>query len=96
MELEAPPVSPPVLGVGADPLAGPSPPLRRRLTLAPLPPDPQLGHGRLVALSWQQLRADHQHHPQRIPAAESQTRWWAWYLTKEVWPWEQRRKNANR
>jgi hypothetical protein len=27
-----------------------------------------------------------------MPAAESQTRRWAWYLAKEVWPWEQRWK----
>jgi hypothetical protein len=59
------------------PQLGPSPPLRRRLTLAPLAPDPQLGHGRLVALSWQQLGADHRHHPQWIPVADSQTHRWA-------------------
>jgi hypothetical protein len=27
-----------------------------------------------------------------MPAAESQTRRWAWYLMEEVWPWEQRGK----
>jgi hypothetical protein len=27
-----------------------------------------------------------------MPAAESQTRRWAWYLVEEVWPWEQRGK----
>jgi hypothetical protein len=74
------------------PQLGTFPPLRRRLTLAPLLPDPQLGHGRPVALSWQQLGADRRHHPQRIPVAESETRRWAWYLAEEVWPWEQRRK----
>jgi hypothetical protein len=46
-----------------------------------------------VALSWQQLGVDRWHHPQRIPAAESQTHRWAWYLAEEAWPWEQRRKN---
>jgi hypothetical protein len=45
-----------------------------------------------VALSWQQLGVDRQHHPHRIPTAESQTRWWAWYLAEEAWPWEQQRK----
>jgi hypothetical protein len=60
--------------------------------LASLPPDPQLGHGRPVALSWQQLGVDRKHHPQRIPATESQTRRRPWYLAEEVWPWEQRRK----
>jgi hypothetical protein len=45
-----------------------------------------------VALSWQQLGAGRRHHHQRIPAAESQTRRWAWYLAEEAWPWEQRRK----
>jgi hypothetical protein len=90
--LDAPPMSPPVLGVGADPPA-------RTFSTAVTPPDTgataagsQLGHGRLVALSWQQLVADRWHHPQRIPAAESQTRRWAWYLAEEAWPWEQRRK----
>jgi hypothetical protein len=59
---------------------------------APLPPDPRLGHGKPLALSWQQLGADRWYHPQWIPAAESQTRRWAWYLAKEAWPWEQRGK----
>jgi hypothetical protein len=74
------------------PQLGPSLPLRCCLTLAPLPPDPQLGHGRPVALSWQQLGADRRHHPQRIHAAESQTHRWPWYLAEEAWPWEQWRK----
>jgi hypothetical protein len=74
------------------PQLGSSPPLRRHLTLAPLPPDPWLGHGRPVALSRQQLGADSRHHPQRTPAAESQTHLWAWYLAEEAWPLEQRRK----
>jgi hypothetical protein len=60
--------------------------------VAPLPPDPRLGHEKPLVLSWQQLGADRRHHPQQIPAAESQTRWWAWYLVEEAWPWEQRRK----
>jgi hypothetical protein len=46
-------------------------------------------------LSWQQLGVDRRHHPQRIPAAESQTRRWAWYLAEEAWPWEQRRKKPS-
>jgi hypothetical protein len=38
---------------------GPLPPLRRRLTLAPLLPDPQLEHGSPVALSrWRQPGAE--------------------------------------
>jgi hypothetical protein len=56
MELDAPPMSPPVLGVGVDPQLGPSPPLRHRLTLAPLPPNPQLGQGgqwRCPGSSWE-------------------------------------------
>jgi hypothetical protein len=71
---------------------GPLPPLRRRPTLAPLPPDPQLGHGKPLMLFWQQPGADRRHHSQQMPAAESQTRRWAWYLAEEVWPWEQRGK----
>jgi hypothetical protein len=35
------------------PQLGPPPPPRRRPTLAPLLPDPRLGHGKLLALSWQ-------------------------------------------
>jgi hypothetical protein len=60
--------------------------------LVPLPPDPRLGHGKPLALSWQQPGADRRHHSQQMPAAESQTRRWAWYPAKEVWPWEQRGK----
>jgi hypothetical protein len=74
------------------PKLGPPPPQRRRPTLAPLPPDHRLGHGKPLALSWQQLGADRRHHPQQIPAVESQTCRWAWYLVEEAWPWEQRRK----
>jgi hypothetical protein len=85
-------MSPPVSGVARIPQLGPPSPLRRRLTLVPLPPDPRLGHGKPLALSWQQPGADRQHHPQWIPAAVSQTRRWAWYLAEEAWPWEQRRK----
>jgi hypothetical protein len=92
MELDVPPVSPQCWEWAQIPQLGPSPLRRRRLTLVPLPPDPQLGHGRSVPLSWQQLGADRRHHPQRIPAAESQTHRWAWYLAEEAWPWEQRRK----
>jgi hypothetical protein len=55
------------------PQLGPPPPLRRRPTLAPLPPDPRLEHGKPLALPLQQLGADRWHHPQQIPVAESQT-----------------------
>jgi hypothetical protein len=73
-----------------DPQLGPPPPLRRCPTLAPLPPDPRLEHGKLLALSWQQLGVDRWHHFQQMPAAESQTRRWAWKPAEEVWPWELR------
>jgi hypothetical protein len=43
-------------------------------------------------MSWQQLGADRQHHPQQIPVAESQTHRQAWYLAEGAWPWEQWRK----
>jgi hypothetical protein len=36
------------------PHIGPPPPLRRHPRLVLLPPDPWLGHGKLLALSWQQ------------------------------------------
>jgi hypothetical protein len=39
--------------------------------LAPLPPDPRLGHEKALALSGQRLEADHRHHSQQIPTAES-------------------------
>jgi hypothetical protein len=51
-----------------------------------------MGHGKPLELSQQQPGADRRHHLQQIPAAESQTRRWAWYLAEEAWPWEQRRK----
>jgi hypothetical protein len=67
------------------PQLGSPPPLRCRLTLAPLPLDPRMGHGKPLTLSWQQLGAVRRHHSQQIPTAESQTRrWWAWYLAEEV------------
>jgi hypothetical protein len=34
----------------------------------------------------QQPGADRRHHSQQMPATESQTRRWAWYLAEEVWP----------
>jgi hypothetical protein len=58
--------------------------LRRRLMLAPLPPDPRLGHEKPLALSGQRLEADRRHHSQQIPAAESQTHRWAWCLAEGV------------
>jgi hypothetical protein len=58
MELDAPPASPLVLGVGADPPAGTS---SATATLAPLLPDPRLGHEKPLVLSWQQLGADRRH-----------------------------------
>jgi hypothetical protein len=66
------------------PELGPPPLLRRHLTLVSLPLDPWLGHGKPLALSWQQPGADRRHHPQHILAAESQTRRWSWYLAEEV------------
>jgi hypothetical protein len=60
--------------------------------LAPLLPDPLLEHGKLLVLSRQQPRAERWHHSHQMPAAESQTRRWAWHPAKEVWSWEQRGK----
>jgi hypothetical protein len=54
--------------------------------LAPLPPDPRLGHEKPLALSEQRLEADRRHHSQQIPAAESRTHRWAWCLVEGVWP----------
>jgi hypothetical protein len=50
---------------------GPPLSLQCRLMLAPLPPDPRLGHEKALALSGQRLEADHRHHSQQIPTAES-------------------------
>jgi hypothetical protein len=47
LELDAPPVSPPVSGVGVNPPAGTS-----SATTTPLPPDPRLGHWKPLALPW--------------------------------------------
>jgi hypothetical protein len=52
--------------------------------LVPLPPDPRLGHGKPLALSWQQPGADRLHRPQQILGAGSQTHRWAWYLAEEA------------
>jgi hypothetical protein len=92
LELDVPPALPPASGGGADPQLGPPPLLRCRPTLATLPPDPRLGHGKPLVSCQQQPGADRQHHSQQMPAAESQTRWWAWHPTEEVWSWEQRGK----
>jgi hypothetical protein len=96
-----PPASPQCSEGAQIPQQGPPPPLRRhstpaplqhRPTLALLSPDPQLEHGKLLALSRQQLGVEHRHHSQQMPAAESQTRRWAWHPVEEVWSWEQRGK----
>jgi hypothetical protein len=49
-------------------------------------PPPRLGHEKPLALSGQRLEADHRHHSQQIPAAESRTHRWAWCLADGVWP----------
>jgi hypothetical protein len=87
-----PPVSTPTSGVGGGLELGPPLPLRRRLMLAPLPPDPRLGHERPLALSGHRLEADRRHHSQQIPAAESRTHRWAWCLAEEVCPSKRRGK----
>jgi hypothetical protein len=93
LELDAPPVSPPVSGGG-----GGSSSWRllhrcdatrcwcrcRRI----------LGWG--MGNCWRCLgssrRADRRHHSQQMLIAESQTCRWAWYPVEEVWPWEHRGK----
>jgi hypothetical protein len=62
----------------------PNPRLGHGKPLAPLPPNSRLGHGKPLALSWQQPGADCRHHSQQIVAAESQTHRWVWYLAEEA------------
>jgi hypothetical protein len=50
------------VGEGMDPHLGSPLSLRHRLMLAPLSPDPWLGHEKPLALSRQRLEADRQHH----------------------------------
>jgi hypothetical protein len=71
------------------PQQGPPLSLRCRLMLAPLLPDPRLGHEKPLVLSEQPLEADRRHHSQQIPAVESRTHLLIWCLAEEVWPWEQ-------